>query len=264
MSSAATRPRLGRVWLSRRFWLLSRKERRYSRNGPRRPFARGVGIVADERVHEDRDVSLLRVMAVPCERLAVFGDLGGNLVDGLVHQVAEDADAEFARLDERVLVDARQPHRKLPLHRQREQFHVEIRSRPGAHRQRFAAPEFLDGLDVLQTDFFRRRSKRSGAKMKSFGCQPVAMEIPVPCRGKGYRPRTIPPPRGPDGAAAARRCRRAGAMRLRVARQGSSEQRGFGENPPTAWKWRSGSHTAAKPCWSANRALSRMRRYLSS
>jgi hypothetical protein len=29
---------------------------------------------------------------------------------------------------------------------------------------------------------------------------------------------------------------------------------GFGESPPNAWKCRSGSHTASKPCASAKRA----------
>ncbi len=74
-----------------------------------RPFAGRFGVVADERVDEDGNVPLRRVMPVARERLTIFGNFDGDLFEGLVHQVAEYAHALFARLDERVLVDTRQP-----------------------------------------------------------------------------------------------------------------------------------------------------------
>ncbi|NKA55407.1 hypothetical protein GO279_04175 [Ralstonia solanacearum] len=113
--------------------------------------ARLGGILADKGVQQHADTAALHAVAVLDQGLAVQREVALKRLDGLSHQVGEDARADLAS----AAVGIRIPHdgdpdRQLRLPGHREQLDLDLPGRTVPHPQGLAPPERLDLLDALE------------------------------------------------------------------------------------------------------------------
>ena len=111
----------------------------------------------------------------------------------------------------------------------------------------FSPRHSLRTVSMLRSMMFLLSAKFSGLSTKSFGCQPEANEMPT-------RPLEMLSTTDHSSATRSGWCSGSTTLPARIlmrsvtAAMAAPATAGFGYRPPKAWKWRSGVHTAEKPC----------------
>ena len=164
-------------------------------------------------------------------------------------------EAAGARTSKRLRVSRRRdPHRQLGLNGSRQCADLDLLLVRSGKTHRFPSPQATDGVDAAKhrvtCDW---RSCPAAARSRSAASRTRTRSR----RGRRRGCRRPPTPRrsGRGGASGRHAAARAEADRLRDRRQGGAgDRRDWDTARRTRAKCRSGVHTAAKPCWSANLA----------
>ncbi|CAM3196892.1 Uncharacterised protein [Burkholderia gladioli] len=113
--------------------------------------SRGLAIRPDEGMQQHGDARGARIVAVLGQRLAVQGDIAGQFLEALPHQVGQDARAEFGRLAIGIgIADHGHPDRQLLAPRQRVDAGGERLARAVGQLQRLAGPQLADLVEPLE------------------------------------------------------------------------------------------------------------------